>query len=287
MRILIVGCGYVGLPLGRALRQAGHDVSGLRRDSSAAPVLQEAGIEPIAADITDLASLQRLPAPFDWVVNCAASGGGGVEGYRRVYLEGNRNLLRWLEPYPPQRFIYTSSTSVYGQNDGAWVNEESTTEPGTETGEILVETERLLLSAQRESSFPAMVLRLAGIYGPGRGYWLKQFRSGEARLEGDGSRYLNMIHRDDVVGAIIAALEGGTPGEIYNVVDDEPVSQLALFEWLSAKLNKPMPPAADTTTVSRRRGVTNKRISNRRLKEQLGYRLNYPTFREGFSAELN
>ena len=87
-----------------------------------------------------------------------------------------------------------------------------------------------------------MILRVAGIYGPGRGHWFKQFLRGEARIEGDGSRWLNMIHRDDVVGVIIAALERGKPGEIYNAADNEPVTQLKFFEWLAAELKRPLPP---------------------------------------------
>ena len=100
----------------------------------------------------------------------------------------------------------------------------------------MVETEELLLAAARKN-FPAVVLRVAGIYGPGRGHAFKQFLRGEARLEGDGSRFLNMIHRDDVAGAIITALERGRPGEIYNAVDNEPVSQAEFFGWLAAELN--------------------------------------------------
>jgi nucleoside-diphosphate-sugar epimerase len=125
---------------------------------------------------------------------------------------------------------------------------------------------------------------LAGIYGPNRGFWFKQFMAGQATMEGNGGRFLNMIHRDDVVGAIAAVLERGKPGEIYNVVDDEPVAQKRLFGWLSERLGRPMPqtvPAADTP---RKRGATNKRISNRKLKEQLGYRFRFPTFREGFET---
>ncbi len=104
---------------------------------------------------------------------------------------------------------------------------------------------------------------MAGIYGPERGHAFKQFLNGDARIEGGGARFLNMIHRDDLIGIIIAALERGTPGEIYNAADNEPVTQLKFFEWLATRLNRPLPPrvAADGET-SRKRGVTNKRISN-------------------------
>src|SRR5678815_5513057 len=109
--------------------------------------------------------------------------------------------------------LYTSSTSVYGQTDGSLVDETSATEPKSETSKVLVDTEKLLRNC------PAITLRLAGIYGPERGYLFQQFLRGEATITGEGSRYLNMIHRDDVVRAIVGALAHGKPGEIYNVTD--------------------------------------------------------------------
>jgi nucleoside-diphosphate-sugar epimerase len=212
---------------------------------------------------------------------------GGVEDYRRVYLQGARSLLAWLAHTPPAKFVYTSSTGVYGQNDGSLVDETAPTEPPNETSRVLVETERVFLETARRHNFPAVVLRVAGIYGPGRGWWFKQFLAGEARIEGEGRRTLNMIHRDDVVGCIIAGLEHGRPGEIYNAVDDEPVTQRDLFAWLAAKLNRPMPLSTpEDAEGSRKRGVTNKRITNRKLKVELGYAFRYPTFREGYAREI-
>jgi nucleoside-diphosphate-sugar epimerase len=132
-----------------------------------------------------------------------------------------------------------------------------------------------------------MVLRAAGIYGPERGYLLKQFLRGEARIEGAGARTLNMIHRDDLIRAIIAALEHGRGGEIYNVTDDEPVSQVEFFQWLAAKLGQPLPPTIpEDAAAPRKRGLTNKRISNRKLKAELRFGFTYPDFRAGYSAEL-
>jgi nucleoside-diphosphate-sugar epimerase len=287
MRVLIVGCGYVGLPLGAELVKQGHEVFGLRRGTGAEADFKAAGITPLTADITKAEQLAQLPARYDWVVNCVSASGGGAAEYREVYLQGTRNLIEWLGAAPPKKFVYTSSTSVYGQDDGSLVKESSSTEPAVETGKILVETERVLLAATRERKFPAVILRLAGIYGPDRGCWFKQYLSNEARIEGNGSRILNMIHRDDVVGVIIAALKSGRPGEVYNAVDDEPVSQLGFFQWLSGPLGKELPPAApeDAEVVSKR-GVTNKKVSNRRLKMELGYQFKYPTFRQGYTAEL-
>jgi len=280
--VLIVGCGYVGLPLGSRLAEAGHEVFGLRRSGAVGAGGERSRVQPLQGDITRPDTLAGLPRGYDWVVHCVSASGGGPAEYRAVYLDGTRNLLDWLSTAPPRRFVYTSSTSVYGQTDGSVVTETSPTEPATETGRILLATERLLLEA---AGFPAVILRLAGIYGPGRGYWFKQYLSGEARIEGNGSRRLNMIHREDVIGAIMAALERGEPGGIYNVVDNEPVSQLELFEWLSKKLGRPLPPfAPENAERAAKRGTTNKDVSNSRLVGALGYGLRFPTFREGWEG---
>jgi nucleoside-diphosphate-sugar epimerase len=285
MKCLIIGCGYVGLPLGAELVRRGHEVSGLRRSGPAE--LKAAGIHPLMADITELESLAQLPRNFDWVVNCAASGGGSADDYRKIYLEGNRNLITWLAVSPPGKFVFTSSTSVYGQNDGSVVTEQSPVEPEAPAAKILVESEKLLLAATAEHKLPAVILRVAGIYGPGRGHLFKQFLQGEARLEGDGSRWLNMIHRDDVVGCILATLERGKPGEIYSAVDNEPVTQLKIFEWLAMQLKRPLPPGIPTDAdIRRKRGVTNKRVSNAKLRTELKYEFRFPDFRKGYAAEI-
>ncbi len=287
MRVLIVGCGYVGLPLGKELARQGHGVFGLRRSTLAADEMRSAGIQPLLADVTQPESLANLPRDFDWVVNCTASGGGGADDYRKIYLEGNRNLIAWLAGSPLKKFVYTSSTSVYGQNDGSVVTEQSPVEPKAATSKVLVETEKLLLAAVTSQKFPAVVLRVAGIYGPARGHSFKQFLRGEARIEGDGARWLNMIHRDDLISSIITALQNGKPGEIFNAVDQEPVSQLKFYEWLAAELQKPLPPRVATDAEGwRKRGVSNKRVSNAWLMAQLNPRFKFPDFRAGYAAEL-
>ena len=140
--------------------------------------LLAAGIRPLIGDITQPATLAALPGPYDWVVHCASSTGGGPDDICRVYVEGLRNLVNWLAPTPPTRFVYTSSTGVYGQSDGSTVDENSPTEPEAATAKVLVEAERLLVAAAKDRQWPAVVLRVAGIYGPGRGHWFKAFVSG-------------------------------------------------------------------------------------------------------------
>ena len=266
MRVLILGAGYVGRVLAAEFTSQGHQVCAVSRQSG-------------DVDSTNLADLKKLGVDWDFVINSVSSSKGGLEEYRRVYFEGTRNIIEWLSGSPIQKYIYTSSTSVYGQTDGSWVDETSATEPQSETSKVLVETEKLL------HGFPAVILRVAGIYGPERGHLFQQFLRNEATISGDGSRYLNMVHRDDVVGAILTILRGGVPGEIYNVTDDEPVTQVEFFQWLSKVLSRPLPPNAPEP-ATRKRGITNKRVSNRKLREKLGWSPQYPNYRVVYAAEI-
>ncbi len=288
MRVLIVGCGYVGLPLGAELVRLGHEVHGLRRNPDATEAMKAVGLIPHLGDITQAEALAQLPGPFDWVVNTVASGHGGEDDYRRVYFEGTQNLINGLAGTPIKKFVYTSSTGVYGQTDGSLVKEDAPTTPSTPTSQWLVKTEDLLRTAARDRNFPAVILRVAGIYGPDRGHYFQQYLRNEARIPGKGERLMNMIHRDDVVTAIIAALKSGRAGETYNAVDDEPVAQIHFFRWLSETLGKWMPPfvAEDPAEALRKRGLTHKKVSNRRMKMELGVQLRYPNFRQGYTAEI-
>jgi nucleoside-diphosphate-sugar epimerase len=287
MRVLIVGCGYVGIPLGAELVRLGHEVFGLRRSPDANATLQASAIHPLVADITRPSDLAVLPTPFDWVINLVSSNKGGVDEYREIYLNGTRHLIDWLAGQPLKKYVFASSTSVYGQTNGAVVKEDAATEPSSLTSQVLVQTEQLLVEAARSRKFPAVILRVAGIYGPERGHLFLQYLRNEARIAGKGERIINMIHRDDLIGAIMAALKNGRSGEIYNVVDDEPVAQIHFFRWLSETLGKWMPPfMTEEENANRKRGLTNKKVSNRRMKMELGVPLKYPNFRQGYTAEI-
>jgi nucleoside-diphosphate-sugar epimerase len=286
MRVLVVGCGYVGLPLAAELARLGHEVFGLNRSDKRAE-LEAQKIKPLIGDVTEQKTLDALPAPFDWVVNTVSSNKGGVQDYQRIYLGGTKHLIDRLSASPPKKYVHTGSTSVYTQTDGSLVKETSPAQPSTEMGLVLAETEQVLLRAFRDHKFPVVLLRVAGIYGPGRGHLFLQYLKDEARMAGKGERLLNMVHREDVIGAIIAALKSGRPGEIYNVVDDEPVPQIHFFRWLSETLGKGMPPFGDDGAVAgRKRALTHKKVSNRRLRMELGCPLRYPTFRQGYTAEI-
>ena len=283
---MIVGCGYVGTEVGRILAQEGHEVFGLHRSIGESVSLAQLGIRPLIGDISLDGTFQSLPTNFEWVVNTVSSGKGSVDEYREVYVEGTKRLLVWMKGQPIRKYVYTSSTSVYGQADGSEVTESCPTNPSSETTRLLVETESLLFEAARSAGFPAVVLRLSGIYGPGRGHLFHQILAGEATLAGDGSRLLNMIHRDDAATAIVAALERGQPGEAYNVTDNQPVTQREFLTFLAGELRRPMPLVGADAPLNRKRAVTNKQVSNRRLRSELGWTPAYPTFREGYAQEI-
>ena len=306
MRALIIGCGYVGLPLAVELARGGHEVYGVCRSLERFKEITRAGVNPIRTDITGPTALEAVEPAFDWIFNTVSSSKGDLDDYEAVYLDGTRRILEWLKRGSPppaediapgapslraipalRRYVYTSSTSVYAQTDGSVVTEESPAEPQSATSRVLVKTEELLRTAAQQEGFPAVILRVGGIYGPERGHLFQQYLRGAARLAGDGNQVINMIHRDDVVRAILSALERGAPGETYNVVDNEPVTQLKFFQWLSDQLAMPMPATAnEAETANRKRGITNKRVSNRKLRLALRCELKYPTFRQGYAAEI-
>jgi nucleoside-diphosphate-sugar epimerase len=285
VRVLIAGCGYLGIALGARLSAEGHEVSGIRRSATAAPLLVAAGIRPVIADFTRESELQSVTRRWDWVIHSGAPVEFSEAAYRSVYLEGARQLVTCLRVEPPRAFVFVSSTSVYGQTDGSLVTEESITEPNSPTARVLLETENVLRTAAREQGFPARILRAAGIYGPGRNRLEHRVQS---LREGAGSeRYVNMIHREDLVSALIAVLDRGRDGEVYNACDDEPVREVELEQWLREQAGVGAACAAIGIGAGRsERSRSNKRVSAGKLRRDLGWRPGFPSFREGYTALL-
>jgi len=276
-RVLIAGCGYVGRQAARLFSLAGWEVIGLVRSEESARLLSEEPYRVLTCDLANGAQTKDQLNDFkgiELVIHCASSNRGGPESYRQVYLEGARNLLA-LEP---AKFIFTSSTSVYAQNDGEWVTEESPAEPERETGRILRETEDLVLRNPG-----GIVARLAGIYGPGRSILLKRFVDGTALIEGDGGRILNQIHRNDAASALqFLGANVVAPG-IYNVSDDMPLSQLDCYTWLAGHFQRPLPPSGPVDT-DRKRGTSSKRISNAKLRKS-GWHPRFSSFQQAIEED--
>ena len=276
-RVLIAGCGYVGAATADLFHGGGWEVEGWTHSPESAARLAGKSFAVRAVDISESEAVKKGAAPFDVVIHCASSGGGGADSYRRVYFEGAKNLLTILRP---PKFIFTSSTSVYAQAGGEWVDESSPAEPRHETGRVLRETEDLV----RQNG--GYIARLAGIYGPGRSALLRKFVSGEARLEEAGGRYLNHAHRDDIAAALIrlVRLSDKSSDSIVNVSDDEPMTQRQVYAWLAKKLNRPLPPVAVQPT-ERKRGASNKRVSNQKLRA-LGWEPQFPSLTYGLERSV-
>ncbi len=284
MRVLIAGCGYVGTTLGLNLLAAGHTVAALRRSEASLTALGALGFEPIRADLTQAASLRDIRADWDWVVQCTAPAHPDVDTYETAYLQSTRTLLAWVDRVALRAFLFTSSTSVYGQEDGSWITESSPAEPSSATARALVRTEHEVLAAS-SSGLPTRILRVAGIYGPDRNR-IAALRRGEG-IPGDRRHYVNMIHRDDVASAMVRVLERGVSGGIYHASDGTPVLRGEFLEWLARQLGiEPPPPVPFRTTAGARMGG-HKRLCIDRLKHELGWEPRYPSFREGYAALLH
>jgi len=275
-RILIAGCGYVGQATADLFHAAGWDVEGWTASEESAAALSAKPYPACQVDISNCDQVAKRPGTFDAVIHCASSRGGGVESYRQIYLNGTRNLL---DRFPGTKVLLTSSTSVYAQRDGSWINEESETMPARETGRVLLETEKLMLERR------GTVARLAGIYGPGRSALLGKFLAGTAIIDPENDRFVNQVHRDDIASAIFFLLTRETQRtQIYNVVDDQPMPQTECYRWLAQRLDRPLPPIGKSR-AQRKRGDSNKRVSNAKLRS-LGWTLQYPTFAEGMEKSV-
>ena len=291
-RILIAGCGDVGTALGLTLCRSGHEVFGARRSARVLP----ASLHPLAIDLTDRRAIERAVPAVDIVVYAVAAGRRDEGAYRRAYVDGVSALLEVLEVRvePPRRVFFVSSTSVYGERGGEWIDETAPLAPRGFAGESLVAGERRMLA----SPLPATVVRFAGIYGPGRVWMIERARAG-ASCAGDPPKYTNRIHRDDCAGVLAHLIACDRVDDAYIGVDDAPVEECEVLEWLAARLGAPAPrrvgagldaasgPGSGTQSDpgTGATQASGKRCSNARLRAS-GYRFRYPTFREGYAAVL-
>jgi nucleoside-diphosphate-sugar epimerase len=277
VRVLIAGCGYVGTAAGLELAQCGHVVYGLRRHPAALP----APLRPLECDLVDPGALATVvPEELDAVIYCASPEESTDQAYVDTYVRGLTHVLEALEQRqaPVKRVVLTTSTAVYGQQDGGWVDEASPTEPTHFSGRRLLEAERVLAS----SAFAGVSLRLAGIYGPGRTGLLRRVAAGTARLPAR-PRFSNRIHLSDCAGALAHLLTVGKPPSVIIGADDEPADQEEVLCWLAQQLGVAPPLREDPDNArAAGRGTTNKRCRNARL-EASGYALRAPTFRHGYA----
>lgn len=288
---LILGCGYVGSALAKKLVADGWQVGALTRNAANAAALRLEGlVDVIEADLDSAEWHSKTSIKYANIVNCVSSAGGGIAGYEKSYIEGQRSILAWAEDRQIKRYIYTSSTSVYPQDGGALVDEDASTADAPATGQRLIESENLL--RRSGAAFNRWyVFRLAGIYGPGRQYLMKQALDETGVIAGRGDYTMNMIHRDDVVGILTRALDETCSAEsgVYNVADNGPIHKEAALRWIAAKLGKAGPvfdPSIISPRLHRRGGkMPDRVISNARVKSAFDWQPMYPSFRDGLELE--
>lgn len=280
---LIFGCGYLGLRVARLWRSAGRRVAAVTRREERADELLQEGIEAVVADITAPGTLTSLPAASTvlFAVGYDRSAGPSIGD---VYVGGLRAALDAL-PASVERFIYVSSTGVYSQTGDAWIDEDSPADPIREGGRACLEAERLLAShpfGQR-----SIVLRMAGLYGPGRVPRIRDIEAG-IPLTAPSKGYLNLIHIDDAAAVVLAAERLAPLPRLYLVSDGEPVRRHTYYEEVARLLGAP-PPRFTTPAESspaKQRAESSKRIRNTRMRSELNVALQFPSYREGLADIL-
>lgn len=290
-RLVVFGCGYIGSAVAQAAAAAGARVEALTRNAEKAAVLRSQGLAKVV--VAELASSDwhgQLDGAPDFVVNCVSSG-GGADGYRRSYVDGMISILHWAAKASGSigTLVYTSSTSVYPQGGGVNVEEAAPSEGATPNGKIIRESEILLQTAPAAARARWFILRLAGIYGPGRHHLLNQLRDGATSLGGSGEHRLNLAHRDDIVSATLACLTASDAieSQIFNVADSAPAHRGEVVRWLSAELGRPVP-VFDGLPGARRGGepMPDRIIDNGKIRRTLGWQPRFPDYRAGFGAIL-
>jgi nucleoside-diphosphate-sugar epimerase len=277
MSILIAGCGDLGTEAGLRLAAAGHHVTGWRRN---APVLPPA-IEGVSADLS--VEAPRVPSDTTALVIALAADGHDEAAYRAAYVDGTARILDALDRdgVMPRRAVFVSSTAVYGDVSGD-VDEETATAPTAFNGRVMLEAEELFLDRLAGTSTAGSVLRLGGIYGPGRTRLIDLVRAGTATIP-TPDRRTSRIHRDDAATAIAQLLTmEATPASAYLGVDDDPARYGDVVTWLARELGAPEPTVADRAST---RGA-DRACSNARLRST-GWAPAFPTYAEGYRAILS
>ena len=268
-KVLIAGCGDVGNALAARLLTEGCEVWGVRRQVEA---LGE-GVQPWRIDLTEPSGFGNPPAPFDYLFYTASADRRDEDHYRSIYVDGLRDLLAALRKAgcPLRRVFFTSSTAVYGQSAGEWVDETSPTEPLGFNGRILLDAEAIV----QEAPETGINVRLSGIYGPGRTRLVRKVWSGEAIAT---RSWTNRIHVEDCAGALHHLMRIDNPEALYLASDDEPATNADVTTWLSRELGVSAPPEPTADSQPER---LNKRCRTTRLRKS-GYRFEQPTFRDGY-----
>jgi len=286
---LIVGCGYLGMRVARRWLAVEEPVAAVTRHAARAEEFRATGILPIIAEVTEpesLAPLKKLLGPGDTLLYAVGYDRRAGKAMEEVYVQGLKNVLAAVSP-EIGRVIYISSTGVYGQVAGEMINEDSVTEPTREGGRVCLAAEQAL--AAHPLGQRAVILRLAGIYGPGRVPNRADLLE-QKPLPFDPESSLNLIHVDDAATVVLAAEKSATAPRTYVVADGHPVARGDYYAELARLWNAPPPIFATpgdvdsnsgNTIAPPRRGGADKRIDTARLMSELAPVLEYPDYRAG------
>jgi nucleoside-diphosphate-sugar epimerase len=272
-RILIAGCGDLGMRVAQRLLARGDEVYALRRHP---PASDDSGLRWLRGDLTSAAPWEALPQGITQVVYLPTPDARVEDAYRAVFVDGLRHLLATLAPDGPMRVLFVSSTAVYGEQGGEWVDETTSPAPPGFNGRVLLEAERLLAATPLRS----IVLRLAGLYGPGRLQLIERLRAAQVSAPHEPVHWANRIHVDDAASAIVHLLNLYDPLPLYLGVDDTPLPLHVLYQYLATLIHAPIVPDGSPPA-----GIGSKRLSNARLRAS-GFPLRWPDAREGYAALL-
>lgn len=287
-RVLIVGCGDIGRRVARLWGARGAAVCGLARSPGTAARLSRQGIVPVPGDLDDSGTLRGLPTRGALVYYFAPPPAEGAADPRvRAFTEAVP------ERDAPERVVYTSTTAVYGDLEGGWATEETPAVPTTERGRRRLDAENVLLAWGRALRVPVVILRVAGIYGPGR-LPVEAIRRGTPVLDEADAPYTNRIHAEDLARVCVAAAERGRGGRIYNVSDGVPGTITEYFYAVADRLGLPRPPAVGLAEARKVLSPAllsylseSRRLDSHRMCEELGVALLYPTLSAGLAASLD
>ncbi|MBM3998114.1 MAG: SDR family oxidoreductase [Planctomycetes bacterium] len=284
MRALILGCGYLGSRVANRWLAAGDEVWGLTRSDARGSRLVELGIRPIVGDVTRRETLPALTG-FDVVLSSFGFDRASGHSAHDLYVGGLQNVLDRIGAggNDGSRFIQISSTGVFGEQIDAWVDENTPCSPRRAGGVACLAAERLLATSALADR--SIVLRLAGIYGPGRLPRRRELAASEP-IAADPSGYLNLIHVDDATDVVVAAERRAPLPGLYVVSDGAPARRAAFYAEIARLLRLPAPRFLEPgrPPPGTERAFGSKRIDNSKLRAELGVRLRYPSYREGLQA---
>lgn len=281
MHVLIAGCGWLGCAIAGALLQRGDRVTGIRSHPDRAEMLRSQGITPLVLNLAEPDSIQQIPADVDAILALQSAEEASVPAYQRAYLDVNRTLLAAAGQIQLKALVYSASTGVFEQRDGSDVEETTIPEPESDTGRVLLAAERMILAASAEG-IPSHLVRLSGLYGPGRMEIVDRVRRGLIAPGDQGDRWMNFCHQEDATAILIAALDRGRPGEIYHATDSLPMRRREVAEFVATRLGMKLPESAGGA----RSFGTHRRILGVRTLDALRLQLKWPSLREGLEPFL-